>query len=72
MTEPTGRLTAEQARTLTGNHWLSRREAAKYLGMSEQTLANNRATGPRLYKFFGQVRHKLSDLDLWAQQRLAN
>ncbi len=65
-------ITAERAREITGRVWLSRREAAKYLGIGEQTLANNKASGPKLYKFFGQVRHKLADLDLWAEQRHAN
>lgn len=71
LSESSGTMTAAEARQLTGNTWVSRREAAKYLGVSEQTLANNRASGPKLYKFFGQVRHKLADLDLWAEQRAA-
>ncbi|ALG28127.1 hypothetical protein AOZ07_03360 [Glutamicibacter halophytocola] len=65
-------MTAAEARKLSGNTWLSRREAAKYLGIGEQTLANNKASGPKLYKAFGQVRHKLADLDLWMEQRLAS
>lgn len=52
-----------------GDVWLTRREAAAYLGIAEQTLANNRRTGPKAYKFFGQVRHRKADLDRWIEQR---
>ena len=44
-------ITAEAARKITGKHWMTRREAAKYLGLAEQTLANSRAKGPKYYKF---------------------
>ncbi|WP_073706491.1 hypothetical protein [Glutamicibacter sp. 0426] len=65
-------MTASEARKLTGNVYLSRREAAAYLGIGEQTLANNKANGPKLYKLFGKAMHRLADLDLWAEQRLAH
>lgn len=64
-------MTAVEARKLTGNVYLSRREAAAYLGIGEQTLANNKASGPRFFKLFGKVVHRVADLDLWAEQRLA-
>ena len=52
------------------NMWVNRKEAADYLGLSAQTLANNRATGPKFAKFFGAVRYHLDDLESWARQRM--
>ncbi len=63
-------ITAEAARKITGKHWMTRREAAKYLGLAEQTLANSRAKGPKYYKFLSTVRYLLKDLDMWASQRV--
>ncbi|MCG2624702.1 helix-turn-helix domain-containing protein [Arthrobacter sp. I2-34] len=49
--------------------YISRKDAAKYLGMSEKWLAQ---TGRYLvphYKFGGSCQYKLSDLDNWARQQ---
>lgn len=63
-------ITAEMAREVTGDLWMNRTQAAKYLGISAQTLANNRAAGPRYAKMFGAVRYRLNDLKTWAAQRV--
>ena len=62
-------LTADEARKITGHLWLSRREAAQYLGIGVQTLANHKHDGPKMHKFFGSVRYSVADLDSWAQQQ---
>lgn len=62
-------ITAAQARQLTGDTWLTRQAAAEFLGLSEQTLANNRRTGPKFHKLFGTVRYRLADLVQWTRQR---
>ncbi|MGP9527091.1 helix-turn-helix domain-containing protein [Glutamicibacter sp. AOP5-A2-18] len=49
--------------------FLSRSEAAEYLGLSPQTLANNRHTGPAYHKLFGAVRYSKTDLESWARQQ---
>lgn len=59
---------ADSARAITGNTWLTRVEAAKYLGLAPKTLAQHRLDGPRHAKFFGTVRYRLADLDNWARQ----
>lgn len=60
---------AVTAREITGTIWLTRAEAAKYLGLAAKTLAQHLHDGPRYYKFFGTVRYKLADLDNWARQQ---
>jgi hypothetical protein len=63
------RMTAAEAQKLTKSVYLTREEAAKYLGLSSKTLAQNKHTGPDYYKFFGRVLYKLSDLENWARQQ---
>ena len=50
-------------------NFLTRSEAAEYLGVAPQTLANNRHTGPAYHKLFGAVRYSVQDLDNWARQQ---
>ncbi|MFQ4150303.1 helix-turn-helix domain-containing protein [Arthrobacter sp. LAPM80] len=57
------------ARDITGNIWLSRNDAAAYLGLSAKTLAQHLHDGPTYSKFFGSVKYRLSDLDNWARQQ---
>lgn len=66
---PVRRVTAEEARDLTGNIFMNREETAKYLGVSEKTLAGNRGTFASFYKFGGRVLYKLSDVEDWARQQ---
>jgi hypothetical protein len=63
-------LSAQEARVFTQNVWLSRQEAATYLGLAAKTLAQHRRDGPPYSKFFGSVRYRLSDLDSWASQQV--
>ena len=60
---------AATARDITGNIWLSRSDAAAYLGLSAKTLAQHLHDGPTYSKFFGSVKYRLSDLDNWAHQQ---
>ncbi|WP_205164143.1 helix-turn-helix domain-containing protein [Arthrobacter roseus] len=58
------------AQGITGNIWLSRKDAATYLGISAKTLANHVHDGPTYAKFFGSVRYRLDELDNWARQQM--
>ncbi|NKX56263.1 helix-turn-helix transcriptional regulator [Arthrobacter mobilis] len=62
-------VTAVTAREITGNIYLSRAEAAAYLGLAPKTLAQHRHDGPPYSRFFGAVRYKLADLENWARQQ---
>lgn len=61
---------ATTAQNITRNIFLSREEAATYLGLSAKTLATHIKDGPRHYKFFGRVRYNIQDLDSWAKQQV--
>lgn len=69
MTVLTVGITAEEARTITGNAYLSRREAAQYLGITESTLSKHTHDGPSYHKVFGRVVYSVADLDNWTVQR---
>ena len=49
---------------------LTRREAADFLGMAEQTLAQWtwRGEGPPVYRYSRRVRYRLSDLNAWVAE----
>lgn len=49
-------------------HYLTRQEAAEYIGHSKKTLANwaSNRTGPRFIKPSGKALYDVADLDLWA------
>ena len=51
--------------------YLSTREAAALLGLSERTLERYRVTGegPEYMKFGRRVRYEQADLDGWADRR---
>ena len=61
---------ATTAQGITQNIFLSREEAAAYLGLSAKTLATHLRDGPRHHKFFGRVRYNIQDLDSWAKQQV--
>lgn len=63
-------ITTAMAREITGDHWVRRPEAARYMGISPQTLANNKASGPRYAKVFGSVLYRLEDLKAFMAQRV--
>ena len=52
-------------------NYLSTKQAAEHLHLSEKTMEKWRShgTGPRFFKFGALVRYRLSDLDAWAEQR---
>lgn len=57
---------------MTGERWLTSREAAEHLGYSEYTLRRARVDGmlsgkeqPKYTKSGKAVRYKKSDLDAW-------
>lgn len=53
-----------------GPQFLSRKEAAQYLNVSEKWLAQSgRTNGPRFYKFGGRCRYHLKELDEWVRQQ---
>ncbi|MGP5042935.1 helix-turn-helix domain-containing protein [Glutamicibacter ardleyensis] len=53
----------------TESNYLTRPEAAAYLGIGTQTLANNHRRGPAYHKPFGRVLYAKADLDAWMKQQ---
>ena len=53
--------------------FLDTRHAADYLGLSHRTLDGYRVTGagPAFHRFGNRARYRRSDLDAWAETRLA-
>lgn len=50
--------------------FLTRRQVATYLNMSEKWLAQaGRTMGPTFHKFGGRCRYHLDDVDSWARQQ---
>lgn len=50
--------------------FLTRRETAEYLRVSEKWLAQSgRARGPKFYKFGALCRYRLEDVVSWARQQ---
>lgn len=65
------RVTAADARELTGSVYLTREQAAKILGIEARTLRGNKYTGPPWHKFFSRVMYELSDVEEWAKREKA-
>jgi predicted DNA-binding transcriptional regulator AlpA len=63
------KITAAEARALTGSVYLDREAAAEYMGISARWLANNRHTGPRYLKVGNQVLYKLSEIESYMKQQ---
>lgn len=50
--------------------FLTRRQVATYLNMSEKWLAQaGRSHGPAFYKFGGRCRYRIDDVISWARQQ---
>lgn len=50
--------------------YLTRRQVAAYLNVSEKWLAQSgRARGPAFHKFGGNCRYHLDDVNNWARQQ---
>ncbi|MDD4616739.1 MAG: helix-turn-helix domain-containing protein [Alphaproteobacteria bacterium] len=58
-------------RARQGSPFLTARQAAHYLGLSEKTLEKMRATdrGPHFRKHGRFVRYHIDDLDTWSQRK---
>ena len=55
-----------------GGRYVTRRSAASYLGLAEQTLNNDQVTGKLaipFYRFGRAIRYRLDELDEWAAAR---
>lgn len=54
-----------------GSRYLTRREAAQYLGVSRRSLDNwaTRGEGPRFFKIGRAARYRVSDLESWIEAR---
>lgn len=63
------RITAAEARALTGSVYMDRKETAEYLGISPRWLANNVRTGPPHAKVGALVLYRLSDVERWMKQQ---
>lgn len=57
---------------LPASPFLTRKQTAAYLNVSEKWLAQSgRSTGPRFYKFGSLCRYRLDDVINWARQQQA-
>lgn len=53
--------------------YLTRKQVATYLNVSEKWLAQSgRAMGPRFHKFGAQCRYSIDDVVSWARQQRAS
>lgn len=56
--------------TASPSPYLTRRQTAAYLNVSEKWLAQSgRASGPHFYKFGNHCRYHLDDVQQWARQQ---
>lgn len=62
---------AATAREITGSVYLSRKETAVYMGISEKWLATNWRTGPRFQKIGNKTTYRLSDIENFIKQQVA-
>lgn len=55
----------------SGTQYLTRKEAARYLGVSRRSLDNwaTRGEGPRFFKVGRAARYRVSDLERWIESR---
>lgn len=61
---------ARTASEVTGSIYLSRKEASRYLGVSEKYLATHLVDGPpRIRVASNRTKYRLCDLETWMRQR---
>ncbi|MHA7261939.1 helix-turn-helix transcriptional regulator [Arthrobacter sp. TMN-37] len=65
-----GAITAATAREITGNLYLTRRECAAYMGVSEKFLATHLSDGPPRRLIGSKVIYRLSDVDRWMDHQV--
>lgn len=66
------RWSSAQKKEPTSFTYVTRRSAASYLGLAEQTLNNDQVTGKLaipFYRFGRAIRYRLDELDEWAAAR---
>lgn len=63
------KITAAEARELTGNVYLDRVQAAEYMGISEKWLATHRFDGPTMLKVGSKVLYRLKDIESYMKQQ---
>jgi hypothetical protein len=64
------KVTAAEARELTGNVYLDRKEAAEYMGVSEKWLATHRGyDGPLMLKVGSRAIYRLKDIESYMKQQ---
>jgi len=64
------KITAAEAREITGSVYLDRVEAAAFMGVSEKWLATHRGySGPKMLKVGGKAIYRLSDLENYMKQQ---
>ncbi|MFJ4266269.1 helix-turn-helix transcriptional regulator [Paenarthrobacter nicotinovorans] len=51
--------------------YMTRKQVAAYLNVTEKWLAENKASGPRFYKFGSRCRYLRDDVLNWARQQRA-
>lgn len=55
--------------SLPTSPYMTRKQAAAYLNVTEKWLAENKASGPRFYKFGSRCRYLRDDVLNWARQQ---
>ena len=63
------RVTAAEARELTGSVYLDREQAAEFMGVSSKWLATHTHDGPRYMKVGSKVIYKLSEIESYMRQQ---
>jgi hypothetical protein len=63
------KITAAEARELTGNVYLDRVETAAYMGISEKWLATHRFDGPTMLKVGNKALYRLKDIENYMRQQ---
>ena len=70
MEEKRKKITAAEARELTGSVYLDRKEAAEFMGVSEKWLATHRGyDGPKLLKVGSKAIYRLKDIENYMRQQ---
>lgn len=60
-----------QHTNLGASPYLTRKQVAAYLNVTEKWLAESKASGPRFYKFGSRCRYLMDDVLSWARQQRA-
>lgn len=62
-------ISIEQTRDITSSVYLTRREAAHHMNISEKFLATHRSDGPKFIRVGSMVRYRLADIEAWMRQQ---